>query len=538
MAKEAGSHPWWRGAVVYQVYIRSFCDSNGDGQGDLAGLISKLDYIQTLGVDAIWLSPVHPSPNRDWGYDVADYDGVHPDYGTLADFEALLRAAHARGLKVILDEVLCHTSDEHTWFRESLDAKSDKRDWFVWADPKPDGTVPNNWLAVFGGPGWAYRPERRQYYHHKFLRQQPKLAWTNADAKRAALKVLEDWLARGVDGFRLDVANAYLHDAALTDNPPVRPAQRTAYNWSHAANMQEHLHDSNLFENRAELDVIRRTVEKFDDRFVFGEFSEEFERSGAYLSPAEGLHAGYTFALLIASKLSPSYIRNHLEDLARFPDHRPCMSFSNHDVVRTVTRFGGAPDGDPALAKLLFALLGALRGTILIYQGEELGLPEVDLARDQLKDPVGDLYYPVAKGRDGCRTPMPWDASARNLGFSTGTPWLPLGPAHKALAVSEQTGNADSPLEFARHFLAGRKKSRALRLGDVTFLDADKPILAFIREAEGERMLCIFNLSREDARFTHPLIAKSAVAGLGCGNSMDQGATLHLGPLACRFAEL
>jgi alpha-glucosidase len=530
--------PWWRGAVVYQVYIRSFCDSNGDGQGDFAGPLSKLDYIKALGVDAIWLSPIHPSPNRDWGYDVADYDGVHPDYGTLDEFEALIAAAHARGLKIILDEVLCHTSDEHAWFRESLDASSAKRDWFVWADPKPDGTVPNNWLAVFGGPGWAYRPERRQYYHHKFLRQQPKLSWTNPDAKRAALKVLETWLARGVDGFRLDVANAYLHDATLADNPPIPAAQRTAYNWGHAANMQAHLHDSNLFENRAELDIIRRTVEKFDDRFVFGEFSEEFERSGAYLPPDQGLHAGYTFALLIASKLSPSYIRGHLEDLARFADHWPCMSFSNHDVVRTVTRFGGAPEGDAALAKLLFALLGAVRGTVLIYQGEELGLPEVDLRRDQLKDPVGDLYYPIAKGRDGCRTPMPWDAGARNLGFSDGTPWLPLGPTHRALAVSEQDGNADSPLEFARHFLAERKKSRALRLGDIAFLDAEKPILAFVRESDGERMLCIFNLSRDDASFTHPLVAQSRVVGWGCGNSMDQGATLHLAPLACRFAEL
>ena len=530
--------PWWRGAVIYQVYIRSFCDANGDGHGDFAGLMSKLDYIQSLGVDAIWLSPIHPSPNRDWGYDVSDYDGVHPDYGSLADFEALLKAAHGRGLKIILDEVLCHTSDEHAWFQASLDGASSKRDWYVWADPKDDGTVPNNWLAVFGGPGWAYRPERRQYYHHKFLRQQPKLNWTQPAAKRAALEVLELWLKRGVDGFRLDVANAYLHDAALTDNPPVPPAQRTAYNWSHAANMQHHLHDSNLIENRAELKIIRRTVEKFDDRFVFGEFSEEFERSGAYLPPEEGLHAGYTFGLLIASKLSPTYFRKYFEDLARFPRHWPCVSLSNHDVTRTVTRFGGGPQGDPALAKLLFALLCSLRGTTLIYQGEELGLPEVDLNRDQLKDPVGDLYFPIAKGRDGCRTPMPWEADAKNLGFSNGTPWLPMGPAHKALAVSEQVGNADSPLEFARHFLAGRKASAALRLGDLAFLDAEKPVLAFIRTRGDERMLCVFNLSREDAAFTHPLVAQGRVQGLGCGNSMDRGDTLHLGPLASRFAAL
>ncbi|HEX4303383.1 MAG TPA: alpha-glucosidase family protein [Rhizomicrobium sp.] len=530
--------PWWRGAVVYQVYIRSFCDSNGDGQGDFAGVISKLDYIATLGVDAIWLSPIHPSPNRDWGYDVSDYDSVHPDYGSLADFDALLHAAHAKGLKIILDEVLCHCSDEHAWFRESLDAASDKKDWFVWADPKDDGTVPNNWLAVFGGPGWAYQPARRQYYHHKFLRQQPKINWTNVDARRACLDVLETWLARGVDGFRLDVANAYLHDATLTDNPAIPPAERGGYEWSHAANMQRHLHDSNLFENRKELVDIRHAVEKFDDRFVFGEFSEEFERSGAYLAPDEGLHAGYTFALLVASRLAPNYIRRHFEGLNEHPKHWPCISFSNHDVPRTVTRFGAPAEGDPALAKLMFALLCSLRGTTLIYQGEELGLPDVDLRRDQLKDPVGDLYYPIAKGRDGCRTPMPWDAKAPNLGFSSGTPWLPLGPAHKALAVSEQAGNADSPLEFARHFLAGRKKSAALRLGELKFLDAEKPVLAFTREHGGETMLCVFNMSGGDAAFTHPLVAQSRVVGLGCGNSLDRGATLNLGPFAARFAEL
>ena len=530
--------PWWRGAVVYQVYIRSFCDGNGDGHGDFAGLLSKLDYIAKLGVDAIWLSPIHPSPDRDWGYDVSDYDGVHPDYGTLADFDALRRAAQARGLKVILDEVLCHTSDEHVWFRDSLDARNPRRDWYVWADPKDDGTVPNNWLAVFGGPAWAYRPERRQYYHHKFLRQQPKLNWTDPGAKRAALDVLTRWLERGVDGFRLDVANAYLHDATLTDNPAIPPAARGALEWAHAANMQRHLHDSNLAENRAELDVIRRTVERFDDRFVFGEFSEEFERSGAYLAPEEGLHAGYTFGLLVASRLSPNYIRRYFEGLARHPAHWPCISFSNHDVTRTVSRFGGSAQGDPALAKLLFGLLCSLRGTTLIYQGEELGLPEVDLRRDQLRDPVGDLYYPVAKGRDGCRTPMPWDAKATNLGFSNGTPWLPMGPTHRALAVSEQEGNAESPLEYARHFLAARRGSAALRLGDIHIFDFEPPILAFIRGHEGEHILCVFNMSRGDATFLCPPAAWAKELGWGSGNSALTGGTLKMGPLASCFIAL
>jgi len=527
--------PWWRGAVIYQIYIRSFCDSNGDGQGDFAGVLAKLDYIERLGVDAIWLSPIHPSPDRDWGYDVADYEGVHPDYGTSAEFDALLNAAHGRGIKVILDEVLCHTSDEHAWFRQSLDAANPKKDWYVWADPRDDGTVPNNWLSVFGGPAWAYQPARRQYYHHKFLRQQPKLNWTNADARRAALAVLEHWLVRGVDGFRLDVANAYLHDATLTDNPAIPAPQRTAMHWSHAANMQQHLHDSNLEENKAELDTIRKKVEKFADRFVFGEFSEEFERSGAYLAPDKGLHAGYTFALLVGSRLAPNYFRKHFAGLAKYPEHWPCIAFSNHDVPRTVSRFGAPPEGNPALAKLMFALLCSLRGTTLIYQGEELGLPEVELRRDQLRDPVGDLYYPIAKGRDGCRTPMPWDASAPNLGFSTGKPWLPLGPTHRALAVSEQQGDRGSVLNYARQILAMRRKSAALRLGAIQFLESENPILAFTRTLDTERLLCVFNLSADDVPFRHPNIAQGSAENIGSGRVTTAGEVLSLGPFACHF---
>ena len=531
----AARAPWWRGAVVYQVYIRSFFDADGDGYGDFAGLVSKLDYIQRLGVDAIWLSPIHPSPNRDWGYDVSDYETVHPQYGTLADFDALREAFHGRGIRVLLDEVLCHTSDEHPWFRESLDATSAKRDWYVWADPREDGTVPNNWLSVFGGPAWAYQPARRQYYHHKFLRQQPKLNWRSPAARNEALDVLKLWLARGVDGFRLDVANAYLHDAALTDNPAIPAAERTAVNWSHAANMQRHLHDSNLVENRDELDIIRRTVESFGERFVFGEFSEEFERSGAYLPPTEGLHAGYTFALLVADRLNPNYFRKHFETLAGHPGHWPCVAFSNHDVPRTASRFGAAPEDRVALAKMLFALLCSLRGTTLIYQGEELGLPEIELRRDQLRDPVGDLYYPIAKGRDGCRTPMPWDSKAANLGFSTGVPWLPLGEAHRALSVSEQELDPYSTLNYARRVLAFRKQSAAMRVGEIAFHDSDRPVLAFSRTLDGERLMCVFNMSNSDARFSHPEIARGQILDLGSGEAEARDKTLKLGPFASGF---
>ncbi len=523
--------PWWRGAVVYQVYIRSFCDGNGDGQGDFAGLMSKLDYIAGLGVDAIWLSPIHPSPNRDWGYDVSDFENVHPDYGTLADFDALLDAAHARGLKIIIDEVLCHTSDEHAWYIDSW-MRGSKSDWYVWADPKLDGTAPNNWLSAFGGPAWSYHPARRQHYHHKFLRQQPKLNWRNPEAKAAALAVLDFWLERGADGYRLDVANAYLHDETFANNPPVPLEKRTPAIWSHAADHQQHLHDCNLPENLECLAEIRRTVEHHAERFVFGEFSEGFERSGAYASPEEGLHASYTFFMLQADKLSPDFVKGNYALLERHPLHWPCVSFCNHDIVRTVTRFGGGHRGDPALAKLLMALLLSLKGTVLMYQGEELGLPEVDLQRDQLKDPVGDLYYPLFKGRDGCRTPMPWDANAANLGFSTGVPWLPLGPAHRKLAVSEQDGDGQSALNSTRRLLSLRKQEAALRLGDIEFLEAPAPVLAFWRAYEGERVLCVFNLSRENVTFSHATLSAAAALTIGCGEAAVSGSELVLGPLA------
>lgn len=527
------SAPWWRGAVVYQIYIRSFCDSNGDGAGDFAGIIGKLDYLAALGVDALWLSPIHPSPNRDWGYDVSDYHGVHPDYGTMADFDRLLAEAHARGLKVMTDEVLAHTSDEHGWFRESLKG-GEKKDWYVWAPPRDDGTAPNNWLSAFAGPAWAYQPARRQYYHHKFLRQQPKLNWRNSAARAAALEVLDFWLARGVDGFRLDVANAYLHDPALTDNPAVPMDARTSANWAHAPNLQFHYRDSNLAENIEALDEIRRTVDRHAGRFVMGEFSEEPERCGAFAPSDKGLYSGYSFPLLHAHELEPGFIRDHFAMLARHPGHWPSVAFSNHDVMRTLTRFGGK-DAPPALARLMLAVLLSLKGTALLYQGEELGLPETDLRRDQLKDPVGDLYYPLHKGRDGCRTPMPWDAAQPALGFTSGTPWLPLSPEHKALAVSEQERDPASPLRFTRRFLAARKASIALRSGEIELRDAAAPLLVFERVADGERVLCVFNMSANEARLDDWPENPGTSLLIDSGNTGLKDGKLALGPYGFRL---
>ena len=526
--------PWWKGAVIYQIYIRSFCDGNGDGQGDFAGLLTKLDYLAALGVDAIWLSPIHPSPDRDWGYDVSDFDGIHPDYGTQADFDRVLAEAHARGMKVVTDEVLAHTSDEHVWFRESLKRDSDKADWYVWADPKIDGTVPNNWLSAFAGPAWAYQPARRQYYHHKFLRQQPKLNWRNPAAKAAALAVLDHWLARGVDGFRLDVANAYLHDASLTDNPPVPMDQRTGHNWAHAPNLQFHYYDSNLSEEIEVLDEIRRTVDAYPDRFVMGEFSEEPERCGAFAPSYLGLHSGYSFPLLEAHRLEPGFIRDHFAMLARHPGHWPSVAFSNHDIMRTLTRFGGK-DAPQELAKLMFAILLSLKGTALIYQGEELGLPQADVRRGQLKDPVGDLYYPYTFGRDGCRTPMPWDVALPNLGFGSGHPWLPVSPLHAPLAVSEQEKTGDSMLAFARRFIGGRRNNKALTLGEIAFLDAPAPVLAFTRTYEDERVLCVFNMSGRAAAFAGE---PGTPLPFASGEARESAGRIDLAPYAAYLAAL
>jgi alpha-glucosidase len=528
--------PWWRGATVYQVYVRSFADSNGDGVGDFAGLISKLEYIAALGVDAIWLSPIHPSPNRDWGYDVSDYNTVNTEYGSEADFDRLLRESHARGLKIMTDEVLAHTSDEHAWFVESLGG-GDKAGWYVWAPPREDGTPPNNWLSAFGGPAWSYHPARRACYHHKFLRQQPKLNWCDAGARAAALNVLDSWLKRGVDGFRLDVANAFLHDAALRDNPAVPQSERNGRYWARAANMQWHRHDSNLEENVQVLNEIRTRVERYAGRFVMGEFSEDPERCGAFASPSEGLHSGYSFPLLLASVLGPDFVREQYAMLARFPAHWPSIAFSNHDVIRTLTRFGGE-NAPPALARLLLALLVSLKGTLLLYQGEELGLPEAALRRNQIRDPIGDLYYPLYRGRDGCRTPMPWDDAAPNLGFTIGTPWLPLAPEHRALAVALQERDPQSTLSYARRLLTARRSSDALRLGDIEFLDAPPPVLTFLRTHEHERMLCVFNMSDDESSFQSTFVPNAAPLSLCTGGSRIDNEVLSLRPYAAFFASV
>jgi alpha-glucosidase len=353
--------------------------------------------------------------------------------------------------------------------------------------------------------------------------------------------VLDHWLERGVDGFRLDVAGTYLHDEALTPNPPVPLEERRGLHWSHAGNLQRHLYDSNLEENIAVLEVIRKRVEAHDgknggDRFVFGEFSEEEARCGAYCAPAEGLHSGYTFVMLLARKLEAGFVTDHYATLADYPGHWPTISFSNHDVPRTVSRFGGEA-ASPELAKMLFALLVSLKGTTLIYQGEELGLPQAQLRRDQLRDPVGDLYWPYDGGRDGCRTPMPWTTGA-NMGFTEGEPWLPLAAEHRGLSVEEQGEDPDSALAFSRAMIALRRSTAALRVGDITFLETADPVVAFVRRCGREAVLCAFNVSGQPQVLDDPALQGAELLPLRTGEAELRGDSVGLSPCAACFLRL
>jgi alpha-glucosidase len=500
---------WWRGAVTYQVYPRSFQDSNGDGVGDLPGITRRLDHIAGLGADAVWISPFFKSPMADYGYDVEDYRAVDPLFGTLADFDALLRRAHEQGLKVMVDLVLSHTSSRHPWFLESRSSRSNARaDWYVWADARPDGTPPNNWLSIFGGSAWQWEPRRRQYYLHNFLIEQPDLNLHSPAVVAALLEEARFWLERGVDGFRLDAIDFAMHDPALRDNPArprdeplpggVPPAapyarQRHIYDKAHPA-IPERV-----------LQPLRALADGYGAIALLGEIGGDasLERAASYTRGKRALHFTYTFELLTAA-FTPQAVRAVIEALeAGIGDGWPCWSLGNHDVVRALTRFGGR-DAPPALAKLQIALLASLRGTICLYQGEELGLPEAELAFEDLRDPLGITFRPEAAGRDGCRTPMPWQGDAPFGGFSDAKPWLPLPDAHLALAVDRQLADPESVLSCARRFLAWRKGQPALRVGSKRFMDAPAPVLALLRAHAGEALLCAFNLGPAPARCTAP----------------------------------
>lgn len=487
---------WWRSAVVYQVYPRSYQDDNGDGVGDLNGITRCLDHIAELGVDCIWLSPIFASPQADMGYDVSDYIAVDPLFGDLADFDALIQAAHARGLKVIVDQVLSHTSEEHDWFKESRKSRdNEKADWYVWADPLPDGSPPTNWHSHFGGPAWEFDPQRGQYYLHNFLASQPDLNFHNPDVVDAILETCKFWLDRGLDGFRLDTVNYYFHDQKLRSNPAALAKPQVMA--TDLYGMQDNIYNKTRPENIAFLEKLRTLTDQYDDIMMVGEVGEMGRRSieimGDYTDGSNRLHMAYSFAML-GPDFNAEHFQSCIEGFQRgAPDGHPYWSLSNHDVPRQVSRWSEYAVSDDAMARFACGMLMAFEGTIGIYQGEELGQLETEMTFAELTDPPALRFWPAVKGRDGCRTPMVWEKDAPNAGFSTGTPWLPVKAPQAANAVDQQ--GEGSMLGFYKDVIARRKASPALSHGKTTFISLPEPLLAFTRKADEQTLTCVFNLS-------------------------------------------
>jgi alpha-glucosidase len=511
--------PWWRGAVIYQIYPRSFFDSDGDGTGDLKGVTARLDYVASLGVDGVWLSPFFRSPMKDFGYDVSDYCDVDPTFGTLADFDALLARAHELGLKLIIDQVYSHTSNEHPWFAESSRSADDpKADWYVWAEAKPDGTPPNNWQGNFGGPAWSWHPRRRRYYLHNFLAEQPDLNFHNPQVRAAILDVAAFWLDRGVDGFRLDVVNYYVHDAALRDNPPAATARTPARTYQ----FQKHVYDKSQPENLDFVTELRSLTDRYPDTMMVGEIGDDDDlaRQREYTDGPDRLHTAYSFHLLNARRATPELFTTALAawtDAAGWPS----WSLGNHDVARYPTRLGGAEPLPAQVDGLLAALFG-LRGTIFVYQGDELGLPQARVPFDRLKDPYALNSYVGDAFRDGARTPMPWSPVEPMAGFTTAPDtWLPIDQAHPPLAVAAQTVDPRSHLALTRRLIALRKAHPALRIGAVEILAAPSQVLALLRTAGDERVFCLINLGGEPAEFSHPALAGGVVLDTGLAGALD-----------------
>jgi alpha-glucosidase len=477
---------WWQEGVIYQIYPRSFMDASGDGVGDLEGIKQRLDYLAWLGVDAIWFSPIFPSPMADFGYDVADYTDIHADYGTLGDFDRLLVTAHSKRIKVLLDLVPNHTSSAHPWFQEALQGRdSAKRDWYIWKDPGPDGGPPNNWMSYFGGPAWTFDETSGQYYMHNFDPGQPELNWRNPEVKEAIFNAIRFWLARGVDGFRIDVIDRLLKDPEFRDNPlddPANPmSQRRIY-----SEQAPGTHDL--------MREFRRVFDEFPGAVAIGELAYDLSPAaiaayyGDEAEPTLGdeLHLPFNFGLIM-QKWDADAIRNYISEYDRAvpPYGWPNYVLGNHDRARLVSRIG---EGQARVAAMLML---TLRGTPTLYYGDELGMANVPVPLEQMQDPQGKVGF----NRDECRTPMPWDASEKG-GFTTGDPWLPITPNLDAVNVEAQRDNPDSMLTLYRQLLTYRRRTPALRLGRYYPVEAAPAgCFAYIRQFNDQRRLIALNFT-------------------------------------------
>lgn len=485
------AHHWWQRGVVYQVYPRSFQDSNGDGIGDLQGILARIDYFAWLGVDAVWLSPIFPSPMADFGYDVSDYTDVHPLFGTLADLDALLAALHARGIRLLLDFVPNHTSSEHPWFIESRASRdSAKRDWYVWRDARPDGSPPNGYMAAFGGSAWEWDEATRQFYLHLFLKEQPDLDWLNPAVRAAMTDVLRFWFRRGIDGFRIDVISllgklipphpapdSSSIDAAIADDPATSDRARTDQLWGD----EPGTHDA--------VAAIRAVADEFDDRVLVGEVYLPVERLVAYYGTnGGGLHLPFNFQLLSLPWNAAAIVEaiERYEELLP-PTAWPNWVLGNHDRPRVASRVGEAQ------ARAAAVLLLTLRGTPTLYYGDELGMPDVPVSREQERDPFG-LRAP-GQSRDPERTPMRWDGTTA-AGFTTGEAWLPVGPRIADINVTAQRDDPHSMLSLHRALLALRRAEPALSVGDYSTVGVEGDVMAYLRSSGADRFLVVLNLGR------------------------------------------
>ncbi|WP_133012555.1 alpha-glucosidase family protein [Marinomonas flavescens] len=516
---------WWKGGIIYQIYPRSFMDSNGDGIGDLVGITSKLEYVASLGVDAIWLSPIFTSPMKDFGYDVSDYCDIDAMFGTLSDFKALIDRAHELNLKVMIDQVISHSSDQHPWFEESRQDKlNPKADWYVWSDPKPDGSPPNNWLSIFGGSAWKWDSRRLQYYLHNFLESQPDMNFHCPDVRKAHLDNMRFWLEHGVDGFRLDTVNFYFHSLGLEDNPAVPEGEPKTLGApeDNPYTYQRHVYDISRPENLDFLKELRLLMNEFPGSTTVGEIGDDFplKRMAQYTSGGDKLHMAYTFDFLNKFH-SPDYIRDVLANMQNIVgDGWPCWALSNHDVVRSCTRWGENED-PKAYPLIAMALILSLRGSVCLYQGEELGLPEAEVPFDRLQDPYAIPLWPVSKGRDGCRTPMVWNNTYHG-GFSTVEPWLPVDDRHLALSVAEQEADPSALLHKIRQLIHWRQKQPALVNGEFEQADvSNHDLVALIRSYDGQRVLVVLNMTGQTQAAELPMNISQPLEGHGFSSSVD-----------------
>ena len=489
--------PWWKTGVIYQIYPRSFYDANGDGIGDLLGIMRKLDYLQWLGIQAIWISPIYPSPMADFGYDVSDYTGIDPIFGTMADFDRLLNEAHARGLKVLLDFVPNHTSDRHPWFVESKRSRtSPKRDWYIWHDGKPDGSAPNNWKSVFGGDAWEWDAETQQYYYHGFLKEQPDLNWRNPAVQEAMYNTMRFWLDKGVDGFRVDVMWHMIKDAQLRDNPPNPDYTETQPSY----NQLLPVYSTDQPEVHAIVAQMRKLVDSYAERVIIGEIYLPIQQLMAYYGAEnDGAHMPFNFLLVNLPWHAPAISAAIDQYEGALPAGGwPNWVLGNHDRPRLTSRIGEQQ------ARVAAMLLLTLRGTPTLYYGDEIGMRDVPIPVEEIQDPQGLNMPDKDLSRDPCRTPMQW-SDTPHAGFSNATPWLRVDRKYTRVNVEAQRNQYVSMLSLYRKLIQLRNAEPALNQGAYTPVAANEQLIAYRRDsALGDSFLIVLNLTSRPCRYRQP----------------------------------